>query len=356
MSGHSSTSPRRSSGALKRARIPLSWPEDRTFRILSIDGGGIRGIFPAAFLEGLEERYTRGRPVVEYFDLIAGTSTGGVIALGLAAGLGINEICNLYVKQGREIFPPAPDGFIGQIKNGFRDLRQFFRYRYDRDVLMRLLDHALEDREFGTARVRLCIPSTDGRYGEAYIFKTPHHPDYTKDAHEPMTKVAAATAAAPTFFRPLEDNGYTFLDGGIYANDPIMVGLVDALSCFSVRRDRIYILSLGCSTDRCVVDKKQIKGGKFAWRQIIETAIQLQSFNAQGQAGLLVGADHVIRIEPPLINKRIDLDDWRRAVDQLVPAATEALDIAGAQVASTFLSEAALPYKHFAGDCPRCLS
>ena len=345
MPGNSSTSPRRSSGALKRERIPLSWPENRTFRILSIDGGGIRGVFPAAFLEGLEERYTQGRPVVEYFDLIAGISTGGIIALGLSAGLGTSEICNLYVKRGGEIFPPAPDGFIGQIKNGFRDLYQFFRYRYDRDVLMRLLNHALEDREFGTARVRLCIPSTDGRYGEAYIFKTPHHPDYKKDASELMMKVAAATAAAPTFFRPLEDDGYTFLDGGIYANDPIMVGLVDALSCFSVRRDRIYILSLGCSTDRCVVDKKQIKGGKFAWRQIIETAIQLQSFNAQGQAGLLIGANHVIRIEPPPIDGRIELDDWRRAVDQLVPAATEALDTVGMQVACTFLSEAAQPYR-----------
>ena len=345
MSGHGSTSPRRSSSALKRARIPLPWPEDRIFRILSIDGGGIRGVFPAAFLEGLEKRYTRGRPVVEYFDLIAGTSTGGIIALGLAAGLGTNEICNLYVKRGDEIFPPPPDGFIGYIQNGFRNLYQYFRYRYDRDVLMRLLNQEFGDREFGAARVRLCIPSTDGRYGEAYIFKTPHHPDYTNDAHEPMTKVAAATAAAPTFFRPFEEDGYTFLDGGIYANDPIMVGLIDALSCFSVRRERIYILSLGCNTGRWVVDGGKMEGGKIAWRRIIETAIQLQSFNAQGQAGLLIGADHVIRIEPPSIDRRIELDDWRRAVDQLVPAATEALDTVGAQVANTFLSEAVLPYK-----------
>lgn len=350
MSGNRSTSPRRSSGALKCARIPLSWPEDRTFRILSIDGGGIRGVFPAAFLEGLEKRYTRGRPVAEYFDLISGTSTGGIIALGLAAGLGTNEICNLYVKRGDEIFPPSPNGFIGAIWSEIRNLHQCFRYRYDRGVLMQLLNQTFGDRTFGEARVRLCIPSTDGRYGEAYIFKTPHHPDYTKDTHESMTKVAAATAAAPTFFRPLEDDGYTFLDGGIYANDPIMVALVDALSCFSVRRDRIFILSLGCSTDRCIIDESKIRGGKFAWRHIIETAIQLQSFNAQGQAGLLIGADHVIRIEPPSIDRRIELGDWRRAVEQLVPAATEALDTAGAQVASTFLSEAALPYKQLA-DC-----
>ena len=345
MSGNNLTSPKRSSGALKRKRIPLPWPEDRTFRILSIDGGGIRGVFPAAFLEGLEKRHIRGQSIVEYFDLITGTSTGGIIALGLAAGLGTNEIRNLYVKRGCEIFPPLPEGFIGVIGNGLRNLRQYFRYRYDRDALMRLLIQTFGDREFGTAQVRLCIPSADGRYGEAYIFKTPHHPDFKKDAQESMTKVASATAAAPTFFRPLEDGDYTFVDGGIFANDPIMVGLVDVLSCFSVRRDRVRILSLGCSTDQCIVDKSKIRGGKFAWRQIIETAIQLQSFNAQGQAGLLIGADHVIRIEPPPINRRIELDDWRRAVDQLVPAAMEALDTIGMQIAGTFLSEATLPYK-----------
>ena len=345
--GNSPTSLRRSSGALKRARIPLSWPEDRTFRILSIDGGGIRGVFPAAFLDGLEKRYARGRPVVEYFDLIAGTSTGGIIALGLAAGLGASEIRNLYVKRGSEIFPPAPDGFIGAIENGLRNLYQYLRYRYDRDVLMQLLNQTFGDRKFGAARVRLCIPSIDGRYGEAYIFKTPHHPDFKKDAQESMTKVASATAAAPTFFRPLEDGGYTFVDGGIFANDPIMIGLVDVLSCFSVRRDSVRILSLGCSTDQGVVDKHKIRGGKFAWRQIMETAIQLQSFNAQGQARLLIGANHVIRIEPPPIDRRIELDDWRRAVDQLVPATTEALDTSGAQIASEFLSEAALPYERF---------
>lgn len=77
----------RSAGSRTTRRIPLDWGADRDFRILSIDGGGIRGIFPAAVLAGLEERYLGGRSVANYFDLITGTSTGGIIALGLAAGL-----------------------------------------------------------------------------------------------------------------------------------------------------------------------------------------------------------------------------------------------------------------------------
>ena len=79
--------PKRSAGALQRRRVQQPWPKDRDFRILSIDGGGIRGIFPAAFLAGLEERYLGGASVAQYFDLIAGTSTGGSIAMGLAGGL-----------------------------------------------------------------------------------------------------------------------------------------------------------------------------------------------------------------------------------------------------------------------------
>ena len=82
-----------------------------------------------------------------------------------------------------------------------------------------------------------------------------------------MTKVAAATAAAPTFFQPLEDGGYTFVDGGVWANNPVMIALVDVLSCFDVSRQNLRILSLGCGDDTYVVDDPKVaNGGKWAWR------------------------------------------------------------------------------------------
>ena len=237
--------PKRSAGALKQRRVPLPWPDNREFRILSIDGGGIRGVFPATFLAGLEERYLGGNSVAQYFDLIAGTSTGGIIALGLSAGLKASELRDLYVNRGCEIFPPVRSGLVGAAERRLRNFCQYFKYRFDRKALMRILRETLGNRKFGEAQTRLCIPSFDGRYGEVYIFKTPHHPDFKKDARERMTKVAAATAAAPTFFQPLEDGGYTFVDGGVWANNPIMIALVDVLSCFSVPRDNVRILSLG---------------------------------------------------------------------------------------------------------------
>ena len=266
--------PKRSSGSLRRRRISLPWPEDREFRILSIDGGGIRGIYPATFLAGLEERYLKGNSIAHYFDLIAGTSTGGIIALGLAAGLKAASLRDLYIDRGCEIFPPIRGRIIGAVERRLRNACQYFKFRYDRKALMRILCDTLGNRKFGEARVRLCIPSFEGRYGEVYIFKTPHHPDFRKDANERMTKVAAATAAAPTFFKPLQDGGYTFVDGGVWANNPIMIALVDALSCFSVPRGRVRILSLGCGDDSYSVDHSKVRlGGMWAWRDSIYAEI-----------------------------------------------------------------------------------
>ena len=336
--------PKRSAGALRRRRVQLPWPEDQEFRILSIDGGGIRGIYPATFLAGLEERYLEGSSIAQYFDLIAGTSTGGIIALGLAAGLKAAYLRNLYIDRGYEIFPPIRSGLIGATQRLLINISQYVRFRYDRKALMRHLHDALGNRRFGEAKTRLCIPSFEGRHGEVYIFKTPHHPDFRKDASERMTKVAAATAAAPTFFKPLQDGGYTFVDGGVWANNPIMIALVDALSCYSVSRDRVRILSLGCEDEPYIVDRSEIRlGGMLAWRHIIFAAMRLQSLNAIGQAGLLVGADKVIRANPSM--NGIQMDDWTRAVSELPGIAESTLDELGKSVSEAFLSEPASQYK-----------
>jgi len=338
--------PKRSSGALDRRRVPLDWPEDRPFRILSIDGGGIRGVYPAAFLAELERRYLGGRSVAQHFDLIAGTSTGGILAVGLGAGITAAELRDLYVHRGCEIFPPIRPRVLEGILRRFRSVCQVFKYRYDRMALKGILQETLGDRKFGEAQTRLCIPSFDGRYGEVYIFKTPHHPDFRKDARESMTKVAEATSAAPTFFRPLEDGGYTFVDGGVWANNPVMIGLVDALSCFTIRAEQVRILSLGCGDDPYVVDRRKVVGGGiWAWRDVIFAAMRLQSRNAVGQAGLLIGADRVIRIDALTSGTKIEMDDWRRAVEELPGAAEAAIDEMGPEVAARFLQEPAVPYE-----------
>ena len=335
----------RSSGTLRRRRVRLPWPDGHEFRILSIDGGGIRGIFPAAFLAGLEKQWLDGKSVAGCFDLIGGTSTGGIIALGLASGYTAADICRLYVERGCEIFPPIPNNWIGDLRRDSRRIFQLFKVRYDRKALVRILRELFGSRKFGDTVTRLCIPSFDGRHGEPYIFKTPHHPDYRLDRDESAVKVAAATAAAPTYYAPLDDGGYKFIDGGVWANNPIMIALVDVLSCFDVPRDRIRILSLGCGNRPYTVGKiKAHFGGAFAWHDIMYAAMRLQSHNAIGQAGLLIGRDRITRVDAPANAHRIALDDWSRAIATLPQAAERALHEHSFGVAAAFLQTSATRY------------
>jgi patatin-like phospholipase/acyl hydrolase len=335
----------RSAGSRATRRLPLAWDETRNFRILAIDGGGIRGIFPAAVLAGLEERYLGGRSIAGYFDLVAGTSTGGIIALGLAAGLAAGNLRQLYIERGNEIFPPHGSGFIGRLGRRLSAWRRLLHYSYDQAALARVLTESLGDRKLGSAQVRLCIPSFEGVHGEVYIFKTPHHPDFRKDLHEPMLKVALATSAAPTYYRPLRDAGYIFVDGGVWANNPIMIALTEALTSFNVPREQVRILSLGCGDNPySVAGRKISKGGMLHWRDIISAAMRLQSQNALGQAGLLIGPERMMRIDLPNTVPAIELDDWRNAADLLPGPAAAAVQATGDRVAGMFLGEPASCY------------
>lgn len=319
--------------------MPQPWPEGRDFRILSLDGGGIKGIFQSAFLAELETRCLGETSISQYFDLVVGNSTGGIIALGLGAGIHSSELRDVYLERGCEIFPP------GTWKRMRVAVTRLFRFGYDPAALMAVLHETLGDRRLEESQVRLCIPACEGRYGEIYVFKTPHHPDFQLDGKEKMTTVAEATSAAPTFFRALEDGGYTFIDGGIWANNPIMVGLVDTLTCFSVPRERIRILSLGCGDEPYRVERRKKTGGKWQWRSIFSAAMHFQSLSALNQARLLLGANNIRRVEPFGCQKYIKLDDWAQAQKELPEAAKKGVDKVGEAIFSEFLQEPAPLYR-----------
>jgi len=336
---------RRSAGAAPQRRVQQDWPPDRDFRILALDGGGIRGVFPATVLAELERRYTAGVSVADHFDLIAGTSTGGILALGLGAGHTATYLRDLYVNRGAEVFPSLPDNFIGTLQGAWRNVTHYLRRRCDRAALERLLADTLGHRLFGESRTRLCIPAFEGRHSEVFVYKTPHHPDYKTDRHERMVNIALATSAAPSYYRPLEQGGYLLLDGGVWVNNPTMLAVIEALTCFHLDPARVKVLSLGCGDDPYVVSPWQMGlGGLFFWKDAIFAAMRLQSLAATNQARLLLGPPSVVRIDAPTNERKIALDDWRRAVDELVPAGVAAADENGDQIAAMFLREPAAPY------------
>lgn len=124
-----------------------------TFRILSIDGGGIKGVFPAAFLAELER--STSTPIHRYFDLIAGTSTGGIIALALGLGLPAADIVRFYKEQGPAIFSRPR-----------RPWTRIFRPKYASSTLRCSLASVFGDATLGDSKVRLIVPSFSADNGE----------------------------------------------------------------------------------------------------------------------------------------------------------------------------------------------
>ena len=124
--------------------------DGRTFRILSLDGGGIRGVFPAALLARLEEHLEH--PIGRYFDLIAGTSTGGIIAIGLGLGLSANEILNLYVGQGPAIFGQEHGAVENWVRQKARGMAHLFATKHPSEPLRRALEGVLGRRRLGESR------------------------------------------------------------------------------------------------------------------------------------------------------------------------------------------------------------
>ena len=150
----------------------------RRFQILSLDGGGLRGLFTAAFLANWEkEQRTR---VVEHFDLIAGTSTGGIIALGLGLGFSAEEIKNLYLEKAHQIFPP---NLVGNAKH-------WISVKYSAEGLKAALDELFQDKKLGDSKKRLLIPAYDPAFRGIHIFKTAHHRRLQTDYKQTAVNVA----------------------------------------------------------------------------------------------------------------------------------------------------------------------
>jgi patatin-like phospholipase/acyl hydrolase len=302
-------------------------------------------------LSEIESRYLDGRCVGDYFDMITGTSTGGIIALGLSIGKTANTILELYMKHGDKVFPPARYNFFN-IRKAWRWIQGAQHHRHDPAKLEGPLKHIFGSSMIGDAERRLCIPSFDG-FTEVNVFKTPHHRDYKMDWKEDMITVAMATAAAPTYFPVYKNGQRMFADGGVWANNPIMIGLVDALVCYQLQRRQVHILSLGTGDAEIQFNAGQIlHGGLWDWAEIISSAMHLQSQNATGQAGLLIGRDQLIRLNAPAPSagkKPIDLDDYARASAELPDIARKLIDNNGDVIRDRFLCEPADPYQPFHG-------
>jgi patatin-like phospholipase/acyl hydrolase len=181
--------------------------ETRPFRILSPDGGGIMGAFTASALATFER--ATGRRIVEHFDLITGTSTSGVIAIGLAMGASMEEVTRFYETEGPKIFSTRSGvrAWLGRVQ-------EVFHPKFSSNSLCAAIEGVVGDRPLKEAKTRLVIPTYDVNTGKVYLFKTPHHPRHLNHADITAVDVGLATSAAPTYFAAHTISGWgTFIEG-----------------------------------------------------------------------------------------------------------------------------------------------
>ena len=271
-----------------------------TKKILSIDGGGIKGVFPASFLSVIEE--TTGKKISDYFDLIVGTSTGGIIALGLGMGFSAKEILEFYEELGPEVF--RGNRFV-------RMLRSIGISKYDNVALRKVLERKFADKKLGESKNRLVIPSLNLETGEVHIYKTSHHQRFQRDYKEKVVDVALATSAAPTYFPTYSSvSGIPLVDGGLWANNPVGLAVVEAIGVLEWPRDQIKVLSIGCTTEPLNIRlARRFSMGMAYWGlKVTDLFMSAQSSASFGTAQLLVGHTNVIRISPPVANGKFGLD------------------------------------------------
>jgi len=251
------------------------------YRVLALDGGGVRGLYSATVLRTIaryyaDQRHLTALDIGKGFNLITGTSTGGILACALAGGIAIDDIISLYRDVGPRIFrDPTPDssfqlvGWIlrnmGQAANRNDALRAALEERFGE----RTLDSVYLDRG-----IALCVPAVDMATQRSWVYKTPHSSEFVRDRHFKLVDVCLATSAAPIYLPlaavsdpddPLHKR--VFADGGLWANNPVLIGLIEALG-LARPEQRIEILSVSTCPppEGAMVDRRRLSWGIFRWR------------------------------------------------------------------------------------------
>lgn len=303
------------------ARLPLVHgrvSDGISFRILALDGGGIKGAFTASVLATLEKAI--GEPVGRHFDLIAGTSTGGILAVGLGMGLTPLQLLEFYRERGPVIFPVTR--LLGNLR---RELRHVLRPKHSQEILVKEINAAYfpdgKQRTLGDSICRLVVPAYDAVSGACHTFRTPHHELLTADAETCAAEVALATAAAPTYFSAARVKNMianpSYFDGGVWANCPVMAGIVEAVCYLNVPLDRIDVLSIG-TTDEPFTVKMLANAGIVGWNKtLIDLLMNAQVDSAVQHARQLVGDPRFMRINATTPKGLYKLDDAKE-VESLI--------------------------------------
>ena len=319
--------------------------QNQSYRVLSLDGGGMRGLYTAVVLQTLSNRFSGSncdRDIGKGFDLIVGTSTGGILACALAKGVPVRQIIDLYSQKGKKIFEnPVP--FEGKLKqywwifknrkkpaNSNKVLRQELQNIFNNKTLRQLY----QERAIG-----LCITAVDLIDHSPRVFKTPHDARKTADNNRTLVDICIASSSAPIIFPiaripdPERSNIYEdFVDGGLWANSPTLVALTEAVTC-SKKDQNIEIISVGTCAPPKGQTVKNLNRGLLDWRAGIGP-MEI-SMDSQIESGRLISA--FLCAEFNRLGRNITIQRLKQTAPSLEQTKLFAMDQADEQTCSMLI-------------------
>lgn len=310
--------------------------------ILALSGGGYRGLYTATVLAELEK--VLGRPIAQHFDLICGTSAGGMLALGLASEIPATELKDLFEKQGGRIF-------------GSRSLsRRLFGFwltaKHSSEGLRGVLADRFGDTTLGDLKHPVLIPAVNYSTGKGQFFKTPHHPSFELDYGLKLVDVAMATAAAPVYFPLARNDRGVFADGGLVGNSPGLFGLHEARRYLTTDPQvQVRVLSIGTMTVGATVrGGANLDRGFGKWRgSLFDLVISAQESSVHYMLGHALGQDYYKIDDQATPDQSKDV----KALDRVSIAATNTLKHRGTHAAQRAIGDPAFqPFRYHQAAAP----
>lgn len=284
------------------------------YRILSLDGGGVRGIIPALWLQHLEQRL--GYPLRNYFDLIAGSSTGAIIACAISAGIPTSRIVQFYREESAEVFPAPASRLWNRV---LRTLSEGVSApRYSDEGLARVLQRVFGNTRFAELTVKpTLVTSYNTLNREAVVFKN------TKPLHAnlPVWEICKASASAPSFFpahvMQIGEQKVPLVDGGVVANNPTACAIAEGVRINATisNSNRIDLSNFivasfgtGASTRPISIAESQ-EWGALEWAiPIVDVLFDGSADAVDYIASYLLADEHYFRFQTPLTTAYDDLD------------------------------------------------
>lgn len=308
------------------------------FNILALSGGGYKGLYTAKIIAQIEEN--TGKPFGSHFDLICGTSIGGIIALALATRkISAEEVVVALKKAGPDIFKPVEEPkykFAGMKENGksyldkkiyqnsgFTLKRGVTAAKHNNKALKEILESLFGDRKIGDLKTRVLIPTANWTKGGPQFFKTPHNPKLTLDKKHSLVDVAMATSAAPIYLPNYEFENQIYVDGGIVGNAPGIFGVHEAEHFISEASDKeLHLLCIGALSSKITANQSEsLDKGLVQWNsRIFDLMMACQEQTANFMMKQKMG-DHYHMIDEPTSAEQ----DKVVALDKANDAATNTL-------------------------------